>query len=105
MMGTWSARSLLLGAFVEIQRLATLEDFYSGHSDFDEGRIELDARTAGGSEDAAPIGVATGECCFYERRRGNCLGDFLCGGFGFGAADFNFNDTLSAFTVGNDLLC
>jgi|SRR5579859_7288341 len=92
------------GAFVEFKRLAALEDFDAGHGDFDERGIEFDAGTAGGGEDAAPIGIAAGERGFDERRSGDGFGDFFRGGFGFGAADFDFDDALRAFAVGDDLL-
>src|SRR5882672_1094319 len=93
------------GTFVEVEGLATFENFDTGHGDFDEGWIEFDARTTCGGEDAAPIGVAAGESGFDEGRSGDGFGYFLCAGFGFGATDFDFDDALSAFAVGDDLLC
>src|SRR2546421_10835515 len=82
------------GAFVEIERLATLEDLDTGHGDFDERWIELYAGTTCGGEDAAPIGVASGESGFDERRGGDGFRDFFCGGFGFGAAGLGLHDAV-----------
>src|SRR2546421_2048102 len=93
------------GAFVEIERLATLENLDTGHGDFDERWIELYAGTTCGGEDAAPIGIAAGESGFDEWRGGDGFGDFFCGGFGFCAANFDFDDALGGFAVRGDLLC
>src|SRR5215813_12534566 len=53
------------GAFVEIEGLATFEDFDSNHGDFDERGIEFDAGAASGGEDSAPVGIAARESGFY----------------------------------------
>src|SRR5256885_295655 len=92
------------GAFVEIEWLAAFEDFDTGHGDFDKGWIEFYAGTTCGGEDAAPVGIAAGESGFDEGRSGDGFGDFLRGGFGFCATNFDFDDALRAFAVGDDLL-
>src|SRR5215475_9326485 len=92
------------GAFVEIEWLAAFQDFDSRHSDFDERWIEFDARAAGCGEDAAPVGVAAGESGFDERRSGDGLCDLFGRGFSLGSADFDFDDALGAFSVGDNLL-
>src|SRR5438552_9557736 len=92
------------GTLVEIEGLAAFEDFDTGHGDLDEGGIEFYAGTTCGGEDSTPIGVAASESGFDQRRGGDGFGDFLCGGFGFGTADFDFDDALGAFAVGDNLL-
>src|SRR5256885_3932928 len=92
------------GTLVEIEGLAAFEDFDTGHGDLDEGGIEFYAGTTCGGEDATPIGVTASESGFDQRRGGDGFGDFLCGGFGFGTADFDFDDALGAFAVGDNLL-
>ena len=63
----------------------------------------MDPGTTGRGENAAPVGIASGEGCFDERRGGDRFGDALGGGFGFCAADFDFDYALRAFAVGYDL--
>src|SRR5256885_16290493 len=92
------------GAFVEIERLATLENLDTGHGDFDERWIEFDAGTTCGGEDAAPIGIAAGESGFDEGRGGDGFGDFFCGGVWFFGADFGFGDAVGGFAVWGGLL-
>ena len=91
------------GAFVEIERLAFAQNRDVSHGDIDAGGIEWDTGAARGGEDAAPVGVATGEGCFDERRGGDRFRDALGGCFGFRAAYFDFDDALGAFAVGDDL--
>ena len=91
------------GAFVEIERAAPPQNRDACHRDVDARWIELDPGTTGRSENAAPVGIASGEGCFDERRGGDRFGDALGGGFGFRAADFDFDDALGTFAVGDDL--
>src|SRR5580658_9205434 len=91
------------GALVEIERLAFAQNGDAGHVDINARGIEGHSGAAGGGENAAPVGVAAGEGGLDERRGGDGFGDALGGGFGFRAADFDFDDTLRAFAVGDDL--
>src|SRR5260221_14367374 len=43
------------GAFVEIQRLAFAQNFDTGHGDFHQRRIELNAGTSSGRENSSPV--------------------------------------------------
>jgi len=60
-------KAIRSGAFIERDRLAFAENSDSGHSDFDQRRIEFDPCTACRGENAAPIGVASGKGGFDER--------------------------------------
>jgi len=92
------------GALVERKRLPFAQDLDAGHGDFYQRGIEFDIGAASCGEDASPVGIATGESSLDERRCGDGFGNFAGGGFGAGAADFNFDDALGAFAVGDNLL-
>src|SRR5882724_12073686 len=47
------------GAFIEIQRPPFAQHFDSSHGDFYECGVQLYSSTAGGGEDAAPIGIGS----------------------------------------------
>lgn len=91
------------GAFVEIERLAAAEHMKAGHVDVDFVGIEFYAGAAGGGEDAAPIRIPARESGFDQRRSGDGLGDFAGASFSGCAANFNFDDTLRAFAISNNL--
>src|SRR5262249_27930093 len=74
------------------------------HGDCDERGIELGPGASRSSENAAPVGIATGEGSFDKGRGGDGFRDLFGSRFGLGAADFDFDDALSAFAVGDDLL-
>jgi len=92
------------GAFVESERLAFAQHFDSSHGDVHQRGIEIYSGAAGGCEDTPPVGIAARECGFYERGSGDSFGNFARGGFALCAANFNFDDALRAFAVGDDLL-
>src|SRR5579859_61049 len=91
------------GALVEIEWNAAPQNRDARHLDIHEGRIELDTGAARSGKDTAPVGIAASEGGLDERRGGNGFGDFLGGGFGFCATNFDFDDALSAFPVSDDL--
>ena len=91
------------GAFVEIERLAAPQDGNARHLDVHARRVKRNARTPGGRENAAPVGVAAGEGGFHQRRSGDRFRDAARGGFILRVAHFDFDDALRAFAVSDDL--
>src|SRR5882724_5015118 len=91
------------GAFIEIDRLAASQYRDAGHLDVHKGGVKLHSGAPGGGKNAAPVGVAACESGFDQRRSRNGFGNALRSGFGFRVADFDFDDALRAFAVGNNL--
>src|SRR5256885_11632083 len=82
------------GALVEVERLAAAEDVDAGHEDVDARSVEGHTGAAGGSEDAAPVGIASSEGGFHERGSRDCLRDLTRTGFGFCATHYDFDHAL-----------
>jgi hypothetical protein len=99
----FSEQAVAGGAFVEIERLAFAQNRDVSHGYVYAGGIEWDTGAACGGEDAAPIGVASREGGFDERRGGDRFGDAFGCCFRFRTAHFDFDDALRAFSVSDDL--
>src|SRR5690242_13335005 len=91
------------GALVKRMRATAAAHENSAHADFDAIRIETNAGTACGGEDAAPVGISAGQGGLHERRRGDGASDLTGGAICRRTADFDFNDALGAFAIGDDL--
>ena len=54
-------------AFVEGAGQTGAADFDVLEGDVDGSRVEVHSGVSGGGEDAAPVGIGSGNRCFYER--------------------------------------
>ena len=91
------------GSLVKIQRLAAPQYGNARHLDIHKRGIKLHTRASRSRKDAAPVRIAAGESCFYQRRSRDGLRDALRCCFRLRAAHFDFDDTLRAFAIGDDL--
>jgi hypothetical protein len=87
------------GTFIEIERTATPQHGNPRHRDVHTRGIELDPGTAGGCENAAPVGIAPCERRLDEWRSGNRFRDALGRCFRLCATDFDFDHPLRALSV------